>query len=146
MKKELNEVYMGAALLHGSLSKAIRAKVGAVLVTNTGVMVPGFNGTPAGTDNACEYEQDGKLVTKDEVIHAELNTILKCAKEGISCVNSIVYCTLEPCLRCAAMLKQAGVSKVFYLQDYKENNRGAEYLKRYGVSVHQINEQGEVIG
>lgn len=146
MKKEFSEVYMGTALLHSRLSKAVRAKVGAALVTNTGVVVPGYNGTPAGTDNNCEHSIDGKLVTKDETIHAELNCILKCAKEGVSCIDSTIYVTLEPCLRCAAMLKQAGVKSVFFLHEYSSSRQGANYLRQYGVSVHQINEQGEVIG
>lgn len=66
---------MGTALLYAKQSKANRAKVGAVLVTNTGIVIPGYNGTPTGTDNACEYENN---VTLPSVIHAETISLRRC--------------------------------------------------------------------
>lgn len=139
---DLDSVYMGTALLHARLSKANRAKVGAVLVTAHGVTLTGFNGTPAGTDNDCEielYQPAGRkdLVTKPEVIHAELNCILKAAKEGISCVNSTIYVTLSPCISCSAMLIQAGVKKVYYKDLYRDQT-GVKYLCNNGVDVIQL--------
>lgn len=139
---DLDSVYMGTALLHARLSKANRAKVGAVLVTAHGVTLTGFNGTPAGTDNDCEielYQPIGRkdLVTKPEVIHAELNCILKAAKEGISCVDSTIYVTLSPCISCSAMLIQAGVKKVYYKDLYRDQT-GVKYLRNNGVDVIQL--------
>jgi len=130
---------MGTALLHARLSKAVRAKVGACLVTATGTIVPSWNGTPQGTNNDCEYVDDetGALITKPEVIHAELGAVLKCAKEGINTTGSTVYVTLAPCLPCSAMLKQAGVKKVVYKFDYRLNH-GVQYLQKNGVEVIKI--------
>ena len=143
MKSEYNNVYMQTALLHAELSKARRKKVGACLVTSNGTIVPSWNGTPQGTDNNCENEEVDsrgalkRLVTKTEVIHAELGCVLKCAKEGINTTGSTVYVTLSPCLQCSAMLLQAGVKKVYYREQYREIS-GVEYLKENGVSVEQI--------
>jgi dCMP deaminase len=138
MKPEYNNVYMQTAILHSGLSKAVRKKVGACLVTSNGTIVPSWNGTPQGTDNTCEYvTTDGILETKPEVIHAELGCVLKCAKEGINTTGSTVYVTLSPCLRCSAMLLQAGVNKVFYREQYREKT-GVEYLQENGVLVQQI--------
>lgn len=130
-------VHMDTAVLHARLSKARRTQVGACLVTITGTIVPSWNGTPQGTDNNCEYDIDGVLVTKPEVIHAELGCILKCAKEGINTTGASVYVSLSPCLRCSAMLVQAGIKKVYYRNAYRESD-GVEYLQTNGVEVQQI--------
>ena len=144
-----NLIYMQTAEAFAQLSKAQRKKVGAILVTNQGVVIPGVNGTPSATSNICEdtvkvfeEDQDGayiayKLVTKPEVIHAELNCILKCAKEGVSCLDAVLYTSLSPCLPCSAMLKQAGVKKVYYRELYRDES-GVQYLISNGVIVERI--------
>jgi len=142
---DLDSTYMGTALLHSKLSKATRAKVGAVLVTSQGVTLTGFNGTPIGRPNDCEIliptsipqHLSPTLVTKAEVIHAELNCIMKAAREGVSCVNSTVYVTLSPCVQCSAMLIQAGVKRVVYLEDYR-NLDGIELLKNCNIQVDKF--------
>lgn len=133
-----NSFYMQIALLYASQSKAVRKKVGAVLVTAHGVLVPGYNGTVSGSDNRCEYcEVDGSLVTKPGVLHAELNCILKCSKEGISTMKSTLYCTLSPCEECAAMIAAAGIQRVVFLEKYR-NDAGIKALQGYNVEVEQI--------
>lgn len=136
---DLDSVYMGTALLHAGLSKAIRRKVGAVLVTSEGVTLTGYNGTPKGLDNACESidTSTGELVTKPEVLHAELNCILKAAREGVSVRESTVYVTLSPCVQCAAMLAQSGVKRVVYEQLYR-NTEGLDLLEKAGIVVEQF--------
>ena len=133
-QEQIDSVYMGTALLHARLSKAQRAKVGAVLVTKSGVTLTGFNGTPSGWDNTCE---DSQNITKPEVIHAELNCILKAAKEGVSVIDSTVYVTLSPCVPCAAMLAQAGIRELVYKDVYR-NTEGIDLLQNYGIVTRQI--------
>ncbi len=139
----MDSVYLGTALLHAARSKARRSKVGAVLVTRQGVTLTGYNGTPAGWDNNCENEVPDPshpdqmlLVTKPSVIHAELNCILKAAKEGVSTVGSTVYVVLSPCLPCAAMLAQAGIERLVYLEQYRMND-GVQELQKNGITVEQ---------
>jgi deoxycytidylate deaminase len=48
------------------------------------------------------------------MIHAELNSILNCAKNGICTQKSTAYITTEPCNNCLQYLWQAGVVKVIY--------------------------------
>ena len=137
-QKQLDETYMGTALLHAKLSKARRAQVGAVLVTSHGVTLTGYNGTPTGRSNDCELLQtwhEGPVyITKPEVIHAELNCIMKAAREGVSCIGATVYVTLSPCIQCSAMLVQAGVKRVVYKQQYRDDS-GVELLKSCGILV-----------
>jgi len=62
-----DRVYMQMAIAVSNLSYAVRHKVGAVIVSSDGQVVSqGFNGTPSGFTNVCEY-----VVDKDEnVIHS----------------------------------------------------------------------------
>jgi dCMP deaminase len=140
-QKSLDETYMGTAMLHARLSKAKRAQVGAVLVTSQGVTLTGYNGTPRGLPNACEVFQtvhdSGPIyVTKPEVIHAELNCILKAAREGVSCIGATMYVTLSPCVPCAAMMIQAGITRLVYKDTYRDQG-GTDLLQRAGVVVEQ---------
>lgn len=141
-QKQLDETYMGTALLHAKLSKARRAQVGAVLVTSHGVTLTGYNGTPTGRSNDCEEEHIDKdwfvtRITKPEVIHAELNCIMKAAREGVSCIGATVYVTLSPCIQCSAMLVQAGVKRVVYMQQYRDVT-GIELLQDCGILVQSF--------
>lgn len=133
-QEQLDAVYMRTAELHASLSKGVRAKVGCAIVTESGVVLTGYNGTPSGLDNNLEYidNSTGELLTKPGVIHAELNAVLKAAKEGVSVKGSTVYVTHSPCEHCAGMLVNAGVKSVFYRQVYK-SDAGVKVLVSAGI-------------
>lgn len=133
-QESLDLVYMQTALLHASLSKAIRAKVGSCLVTRQGVCLTGYNGEYSGGSNTCEDEHG---VTKPTVIHSELNCILKAAKEGISVLDSTLYVNLSPCQSCGAMIIQSGIKRVVYLQQYR-CNKGIDLLQQAGIVVHKL--------
>lgn len=139
----LDKVYMQTALLHASLSKASRAKVGAVLVTQQGVCLTGYNGTPIGLDNTCEELKFNTITgehepyTKPEVLHAELNCLTKSAREGVSVVGGTIYITLSPCIQCSAMLIQAGIKRVVYNQHYR-CNKGIDLLRSSGIIVDRL--------
>ena len=133
-QKKLDGTYMQVALAHAKLSKAMRAKVGACIVTKNGVILAGYNGTPSGWDNQCEHEDK----TKPEVIHAELNCIMKAAREGVSVQGATLYVTLMPCLQCSAMLYQAGIVRVVYEDQYRDST-GLDLLEQHGIVVEQIN-------
>lgn len=143
--KTLDSTYLLVAELHARHSKAIRKQVGACIVTKSGIIIPGYNGTPSGTDNQCENtvcDPEGNilLVTKANVIHAELNCILKAAKEGISVVGGTCYVTLAPCLQCSAMLVQAGIDKVIFKETYR-TSEGIEFLQKSNIEIQQLGEQ-----
>ena len=145
-QQETDETYMGVALLHAKRSKSRRTNTGGCLVTSKGVCIPGYNGTPKGMDNNCERlakegeftEGDyGWLVTLPSVIHAELNCILKAAKEGVSIEGATMYITMSPCLHCSAMMIQAGIKEVVFLENYRDTS-GLDLLKQAGVKCRQI--------
>lgn len=129
--------FMDVAKLTANLSHANRLKVGAIIVKDNRIISIGYNGTPAGWDNNCEHEVNGKLTTKDEVIHAEENAILKLARDGESGKGSTMYITHAPCIRCARLIYNAGVSSIYYEIPYRDTS-GIDFLQKCGISVQKI--------
>lgn len=145
LKKELDEkqyrydrAYMKMAKAFSELSQAVRAKVGCVIVSPEGQIISqGYNGMPAGMDNCCEHDEDGKLVSNKEVLHAESNAITKCAKWGGKTDGATIYITLSPCIDCAKLIIQAGITRVVYGEEYR-NTEGIDLLKKVGVNVELL--------
>lgn len=143
-QRNLDDVYMGVAKLHASLSKATRMHVGACMVLKTGIIIPGVNGLPKALGNECEHRVMGNdgvwgTTTKAEVIHAEEACILKAAKEGVSAENSTVYITHPPCRHCASMLISVGVRRLVYDNTYRDLT-GLDLLREANVIVHKFGE------
>lgn len=78
------------------------------------------------------------LTTKKEVLHAESNAISKCAKWISSTEGATLYVTLSPCFECSKMIIQAGISRVCYLEEYRDKT-GIDFLKENGITVDKIN-------
>lgn len=138
---KFDSFYMNVAMDAANLSHAIRRKVGAVAVRDGNIIAFGYNGTPAGDDNCCEYtitiNEESSLVTKDTVIHAEENLVLKLARSTISSDGCTVYTTTEPCIRCARMLHGVGIARLVYNQSYVTSD-GIEFLAKKGIQVEQL--------
>jgi len=148
MKQEWIDAFMDTAERFADLSSAIRLKVGAVVVKDNRIISIGYNGTPAGWDNCCEKVVDvspndprydynhftKELKTKDEVIHAEANAILKLARDGESGNGASLFCTHAPCLHCAKLIYGAGISSVYYRNAYR-NNDGIDFLNKCNINV-----------
>lgn len=142
---EYDKVYMAMAKNVSTLSYAVKAQVGCIIVSPSGQVIShGWNGMPKGFDNCCEYtDEAGHLKTKPEVIHAESNAILKCARIGSSTCGSTLYVTLSPCIDCAKLILQAGVKRVVFLDKYKSDH-GIKFLYMSNVIVQQLVD-GELI-
>jgi dCMP deaminase len=136
-QRDLDLNYLKIAKIRSELSRAKRLKVGAVLVKGDSIISMGWNGTPSGSDNNCEIEIDGKLVTKPEVLHAETNCISRVAKSTISSEGSTLYCTHSCCIDCAKLIYQSGVVRFVYLDDYRSDD-GILFLRDRGVVVEKF--------
>ena len=142
MKQKWVDGYMDTARRFAELSSSQRLKVGAVVVKDNRIISIGYNGTPAGWDNACEdhvYVDDMhvELKTKPEVIHAEANAIAKLAKSSEAGKDADMYITHAPCLDCAKLIYTAGIKKVFYRHAYR-STAGIEFLDKCNVEVEQL--------
>lgn len=139
-QKDLDTCYMSVAEAHARLSNGERAKVGACVVTRHGVILAGYNGLAPGGSNQLEEMCDDSLVTKPHTIHAELNCLLKAAKEGVSVVGGTLYTTLSCCLTCSEMIVAAGISRVVYKESYR-CGKGIDNLVGQGILVEQIEQE-----
>jgi dCMP deaminase len=159
MKQKFIDYYMDVAERTSKLSSAIRRQVGAVIVKDNRILSYGYNGMPTGWDNTCENKEympgdswDGhlypleeystehesnrryRLVTKDEVLHAESNAIAKVSGSTESSEDATLFVTTAPCIHCAKMIFQSGIKSVFYRDTYRDE-AGVEFLTKGGVSV-----------
>ena len=151
MKQKWIDAYMDTAKRFAELSSAERLKVGAVVVKDNRIISIGYNGMPYGWDNVCEEvvlnvvgkAKDGNdivepgLKTKDEVIHAEANAIIKLARDGESGQDADIFVTHNPCIHCAKMIYGAGVKNVYYSEEYR-SDEGLEFLKKSGINVKKV--------
>jgi len=148
MKQKFIDLYMDWAERTAQLSHAERLKVGAVIVKDDSVISYGYNGMPAGWDNTCEVEigqvlddndniVETRLKTKPEVLHAEMNSLMKLAKSTNSGNQASMFITHSPCLECAKGIYQAGIKEVFYGQDYRSED-GIVFLKKCGIKIEKI--------
>jgi dCMP deaminase len=78
-----------------------------------------------------------RLKTKPEVLHAESNAIAKLAKSNNSGLGATMFVTHAPCLDCAKLIYQSGISHVLYRNSYRDS-AGKEFLINSGVEVTQL--------
>lgn len=137
-KTAIDKFCMKCAIASSEMSYAIRKKVGAVIARDGRILASGYNGQPCKIDNCCEYtNENGKLVSKDTVVHAELNAILFCAKYGISTDGADLYVTMCPCQKCAGAIIQAGIRHIYYLDEYRDMS-SIDLFNQVGIEVKKL--------
>tara|TARA_R110002124_G_scaffold231087_2_gene396265 strand:+ start:57 stop:485 length:429 start_codon:yes stop_codon:yes gene_type:complete len=136
MKKQLKYdiAYLRMATEWAKLSHCHRRKVGALIVKDRMIISDGYNGTPSGFENPCE---DDEGYTKWYVLHAEANAILKIAGSTHSCQGATLYLTMSPCQNCSKLIHQAGIKRLVYMEEYKDDS-GLKFLEKAGVDLVQI--------
>lgn len=161
MKDKFISAYMDVAERFAELSSARRLHVGAIVVKDDRIISIGYNGMPSGWDNNCEdtvfvldeevmgtnmnslgYTQTDKgnwtkLKSKPEVLHAETNAIAKLAKSNESGLGATMFITHAPCLDCAKLIYQSGISSVLYRNSYRDTG-GITFLEKSGIEVTQV--------
>ena len=139
MKDKFINAYMDVAERFAELSSARRLHVGAIIVKEDRIISIGYNGMPSGWDNNCEdVLEDATLKTKPEVLHAETNAIAKLAKSNESGMGATMFITHAPCLDCAKLIYQSGISSVLYRNSYRDTG-GIMFLEKSGVEIKKIN-------
>ncbi|GFZ26888.1 deoxycytidylate deaminase [Lactobacillus corticis] len=132
------QYFMMQALVIAQRSTCNRALVGNVLVKNNRIIGTGYNGSVSGQphcDDVGHLMVDGHCV---RTIHSEMNSLIQCAKNGVSTSDTEIYVTHFPCFNCTKALIQAGVKKINYYYDYRDNPLAIQLLKDSGVPYEQI--------
>ena len=80
-----------------------------------------------------------RLKTKPEVLHDETNAIAKLAKSNDSGMGATMFITHAPCLDCAKLIYQSGISSVLYRNTYRDTS-GIMFLEKSGIIVEKLNE------
>ena len=151
-----DRAHMNVARIYAKMSSAVRMQVGAIIVKEHKIISIGYNGMPSGWDNTCEYKvplpqkeiyADSGVVdmafrytlkTKPEVLHAETNAIAKVAKSNESSEGATLYTTCAPCIDCAKLIYQSGITRVVYAEEYLRGNEGLEFLKKCNIAIDKI--------
>lgn len=131
----LDKRYMRMAFIWAENSYCKRRKVGALLVKDKMIISDGYNGTPSGFENICE---DDNNITKPYVLHAEANAITKVARSNNSSDGATLYVTSSPCIECAKLIIQAGITRVVFSENYRLSD-GIDLLKRANVELVLVN-------
>lgn len=134
---KFDERYLEMAAVWAKNSYCKRRQVGALLVKDRMIISDGYNGTPSGFENVCEDENG---VTKPYVLHAEANAISKVAQSGNSSRGATLYVTASPCMECAKLIIQAGITRVVYSDEYRLTD-GVDLLRKAGIEVEKVDGQ-----
>ena len=141
MKHKYIKAYMDVAERFAKLSSAQRLQVGAIAVKDDRIISIGYNGMPSGWDNCCEHEviENGwpGLKTKPEVLHAEMNCLMKLAKSTESGEGAAMFITHTPCIDCAKGIYQSGIKEVYYDREYRDS-AGIDFLEKSGIPALNI--------
>jgi dCMP deaminase len=123
-----------------------RKKVGAIIVRDKLILATGYNGSPRGWAQCDVHGHEMKNIGGREscirTIHAEENAVIQCARYGIKMEGAVVYCTASPCYDCFKMLANAGITSVYYGEEYvsarSSGNDISALAERYGITFHHI--------
>ena len=124
-----DEYFMQMAELTAQRSTCLRRQVGAIIVKEKHIIATGYNGAPKGLPH-CE-ELGGCLREKLEIpsgerhelcraLHAEQNAIIQAATLGQSIEGATIYITHQPCIICAKMIINAGISRIVIRRGYPD--------------------------
>lgn len=134
-QRKLDIRYLRMARIWAENSYCKRRQVGALVVKDKMIISDGYNGTPSGFENICEDENN---LTKPYVLHAEANAITKLARSSNNSEGSTLYVTASPCIECAKLIIQSGITRVVYAEKYRLED-GIDLLRRANIEVIYLN-------
>ncbi len=121
-------------LVTSERSPCERLQVGCVLVKENRIVSQGYNGFLPG----CPHQSIVRNNHEQATVHAEQNAIADCAKRGVDCNNSTAYITHYPCIICTRILLAAGISKIKYIHDYKNDELVEVFTNQCNVELKKI--------
>lgn len=111
-----------------------RKHVGAVIVRSRVILSTGYNGSIRGQphcDNDGHEMEDGHCV---RTVHAEANSIIQAAKNGVRIEDGTIYTTASPCYPCFKLIANAGIIRIVYGELYRDPRIG-ENARKVGIEL-----------
>ena len=131
MRPDKDTYYLDIALAVSKRSTCLKRHYGAVIVKDDVIVATGYNGSPRGEANCCDYGFCARATAARysgyencSAVHAEQNALLAVdrahsqgatlylACESLDGFNWVEDCSPTPCNLCARMMKNAGISRV----------------------------------
>ncbi len=140
-RPDWDEYFMNIAHVVKMRGNCSRRKVAAVIAKDRRLISTGYNGTPRGVKNCYEGgcarcasdTPSGSDLGECICSHAEENAITQAAYHGTSVKDGVMYVTISPCLMCAKMIINAGITEVVYDGDYAFTEQTKALLDEAGV-------------
>lgn len=132
-----SEMFVGILEIVKKRSTCSRSQVSALIAKENRIISMGYGGSPSGLphclDEGCIMGPNGGCI---RTIHAECNAIAFSARHGISIEGADLWTSLSPCIDCAKLIINSGVTSVYYLEEYR-NTEGIKLLIAAGIKVFQ---------
>ncbi len=128
MRPSWDEYFMDITRSVATRSTCLRRHVGAVIVRDKRILCTGYNGPPKGLPHCdvtgCLREQlnipSGERQEICRGLHAEQNAIIQAALYGVSVEGGTIYVTHQPCITCAKMIINSGLTRVICDNSYPD--------------------------
>jgi len=138
-----DEYFMAIARLASTRSSCVRRQVGAVIVKDKRIIATGYNGAPADmahclTLGCLRDKMNIESGTHAEIcrgLHAEQNAIM--FSKGADLKGATLYCTNQPCVVCAKLIIQAGISTVVFEESYPDS-LALSFFKEAKVNLYRF--------
>ncbi len=134
--------FMNIASQVSSRSTCPRKHVGAVIARDRTILSTGYNGSIRGLphceDVGCVIEEGHCVST----VHAEANAIIQAARNGVAITGAELYTTASPCWSCFKLIANAGLSKVYYGEFYRDE-KSLALARQAGIELIDLGKRGE---
>lgn len=111
-----------------------RLKVGCIIVKDNRIIASGYNGFISGFKHESIVRDNHEQMT----VHAEQNAICDVARRGVSVEHSTIYITHYPCINCFKSIISSGIKKIYYLNDYKNDELVEKLINEYNIQCIKL--------
>lgn len=134
MRPSWDEYFKQLVTITATRSSCERLNVGCILVNDNRIIAQGYNGYISGCEHSMIIRDGHNIAT----IHAEQNTIIDCAKRGVSCNNCTAYITHFPCYNCMKLMAASGIKEIKYIEDYKNDSLVNNLANKLNIIIKKI--------
>jgi dCMP deaminase len=116
-----------------------RKMVGAVIVRGKTILSTGYNGSLRGLPHCDEVGHEMENGHCVRTVHAEANAIVHAARHGISVEGAEIFITASPCYTCFKLIVNAGITKIYYGEFYRDE-RITKHAEELGFVLVHLND------